>query len=224
MRDRLVYGEIAWRGTLDDKMREMVTLAVLTTTQGLNDFKPHVEAALNVGVTPVEIKETVYQCTPYVGFPKTEAALALVNEVFRDKKIPLPLASQATTTEANRFEEGLELQTGTFGDRIRNMHKSAPDNQKHLTVNYLSAFCFGDVYTRKGLDMKTRELLTFSIIAALGGAENQLRGHTQGNVNVGNTKENLIDAITVSMPYIGFPKTLNALAVVNEVIPENTDK
>ena len=61
------------------------------------------------------------------------------------------------------------------------------------------------------------ELITFTFIATLGGCENQLRGHTQGNLAVGNTKETLISAITLILPYIGFPRALNALAIVNEI-------
>ena len=67
----------------------------------------------------------------------------------------------------------------------------------------------------------TREILTFCIISSLGGCESQVKSHVQGNVNVGNTKENLIDALTCCLPYIGFPRTLNALGCVNAVIPEN---
>ncbi|MDD6286571.1 MAG: carboxymuconolactone decarboxylase family protein, partial [Methanobacteriaceae archaeon] len=62
-----------------------------------------------------------------------------------------------------------------------------------------------------------REIITFSIIASLRGCENQLRGHTGGNLSVGNTKEDLISAVTVLLPYNGFPRTLNALAIINEI-------
>lgn len=220
MRDRLVYGEIADHGTLNNKQRALITLVVLTSGQTLEDFKTHVDAALRVGATPVEIKEAMYQCAPYIGFPKTEAALQMVNEAFRARNIPLPLESQSTVTEATRYAEGLKVQKAIFGDAIDKMHRTAPANQLPIVRNYLSAFCFGDVYTRKGLDLKTRELLTFSIITALGGCDSQVRAHVQGNAAVGNTKENLIDALTQSLPYIGFPRTLNALACVNAVIPE----
>ncbi|MEH7440067.1 carboxymuconolactone decarboxylase family protein [Neobacillus drentensis] len=100
------------------------------------------------------------------------------------------------------------------------MQESAPTNQK-LMQEYLSAFCFGDFYTRSGLDLKTRELLTLCIISALGGAEGQVKAHVQGNKNVGNDKETIITALTHRLPYIGFPRTLNALNCVNEIIPEN---
>lgn len=220
MRDRLIYGEIADHGTLNDKQRALITLVVLTSGQTLEDLKTHVDAALRVGVTPVEIKEAMYQCAPYIGFPKTEAALKIVNEAFRAKNIPLPVESQSTVTESSRYADGLRVQKSIFGDGIDKMHQTAPANQMPIVQNYLSAFCFGDVYTRKGLDLKTREILTFSIISALGGCDSQVRSHVQGNAAVGNFKENLIDALAQSLPYIGFPRTLNALACVNAVIPE----
>lgn len=220
MRDRLIYGEIAERGVLNGTQRALVTLVVLTAGQTLDDLKTHVDAALRVGATPVEIKEALYQCAPYIGFPKTAAALKLVNEVFAAHQIPLPVESQSTVTEASRYADGLKVQKSIFGAAIDKMHQATPANQLPIVQNYLSAFCFGDVYTRKGLDLKTRELLTFSIISALGGCDSQVRAHVQGNVAVGNSKDMLIDALAQSLPYIGFPRTLNALAAVNAVIPE----
>lgn len=71
--------------------------------------------------------------------------------------------------EDSRFDKGLATQVEIFGDVIEKMRKGAPANQKHIQ-DYLSSFCFGDFYTRGGLDLKTRELLTLCIISAVGGA------------------------------------------------------
>lgn len=220
MLNRFIFGEVFYHGNLSDKMRELITLVVLTASQTLEQLKAHIFAALNVGVNPVEIKEAVYQCAPYIGFPKTLNAITQVNEVFKTANIQLPVASQKQVTEDTRFDEGLKVQKSIFGDIIDQMHKNAPANQKHIQ-NYLSAFCFGDIYTRSGLDLKTRELLTLCILSALGGCENQVRSHVSGNLSVGNDKTTLIEAVTQCLPYIGFPRTLNALACINEVIPEN---
>jgi 4-carboxymuconolactone decarboxylase len=73
------------------------------------------------------------------------------------------------------------------------------------------------IYTRKGLDIKTRELLTFSMILSLGGCEPQLKGHIQGNLNVGNDKEVLLSAVTQLLPYVGYPRALNAIRCINEI-------
>ena len=224
MRDRLLYGEIMNHGTLNDRQRALITLVVLTSGQTLEDLKMHVDAALRVGTTPVEIKEAMYQCAPYIGFPKTEAALKIVNEAFRERNISLPVESQRTVTESSRYAEGLKVQKSIFGNAIDKMHQATPAGQLPIVQNYLSAFCFGDVYTRTGLDLQTRELLTFSIISALGGCESQVRSHVQGNAAVGNSKENLIDALAQALPYIGFPRTLNALGCVNAIMPERVEK
>ncbi|WHZ00931.1 carboxymuconolactone decarboxylase family protein [Neobacillus sp. YX16] len=107
---RFNFGEVFYQGNLDDKQRELITLVVLATNQTLPQLKAHVSAALNVGLIPVEIKEAVYQCAPYIGFPKTLNAINEVNEVFRSKNIPLPIESQKTVDEDNRFEKGLATQ------------------------------------------------------------------------------------------------------------------
>ncbi|MCU4166576.1 carboxymuconolactone decarboxylase family protein [Carboxylicivirga caseinilyticus] len=220
MLNRFIFGEVFYHGSLSDKLRELITLVVLTTNQTLDQLQAHVFGALNIGVSPVEIKEAIYQCTPYLGFPKTLNAINKANEVFKQAGISLPVESQKTVTEATRFDEGLKVQKEIFGEVIDKMHQGAPKNQKHIQ-NYLSAFCFGDVYTRGTLDLKTRELLTLCILSALGGCENQVKSHVMGNVKVGNTKDILLEAVTQCLPYMGFPRTLNALACINEMIPEN---
>ncbi len=220
MLNRFIFGEVFYHGELSDKIRELITLVVLTTNQTLEQLKAHVWAALNVGVSPVEIKEAIYQCAPYLGFPKTLNAIQQVNEAFKVANIPLLVKSQKQVTEENRFDEGLKVQKSIFGDVIDKMHENSPDNQKHIQ-NYLSAFCFGDIYTRRTLDLKTRELLTLCILSAMGGCENQVKSHVVGNLKVGNNKNTLLVAITQCLPYMGFPRTLNALSCVNEIIPEN---
>ncbi|MED4056562.1 carboxymuconolactone decarboxylase family protein [Niallia taxi] len=215
---RFIFGEVFFQGKLDDKMRELITIVVLTTNQTLPQLKAHVNAALNIGLTPVEIKEAVYQCAPYVGFPKTLNAINEVNEVFNAHNIALPIESQKTVDEDTRLSKGLAIQVEIFGDVITKMRENAPANQRHIQ-DYLSAFCFGDFYTRNGLDLKTRELLTLCIVSSLGGAEGQVKAHVQGNLNVGNEKETLITAITHCLPYMGFPRTLNTLTCINEMNP-----
>jgi 4-carboxymuconolactone decarboxylase len=213
---RFIFGEVFFQGSLTDHQRELITLVVLTTNQTLPQLRAHVDAALKVGLTPVEIKEAIYQCAPYIGFPKALNALVQANEVFVERNIALPLESQTRVNEDNRHEKGLELRVAIFGDQTYPRIQNTPENQKHIQ-DYLSGFCFGEIYSRGGLDIKTRELLTLCILCALGGCENQLKSHIQGNLNVGNDKDLLIEAITQCFPYMGFPRTLNALNCVNDI-------
>lgn len=214
--NNFVYGEVYNHGTLDPKLRELVTLVSLTASQGTDMIKPHVETALNIGVSPIEIKEALYQCSPYVGYPRVFAALEKANEVFKEKNISLPIESQSTVTESTRFDKGLETQVSMYGDAILTAHSNAAPNQKHIQ-NFLSANCFGDFYTRKGLDLKTRELLTFIMIISLGGAEPQAIAHANANIKMGNSKDMLIEAVTQCLPYIGYPRTLNAITIINNI-------
>ena len=214
--NNFLYGEVYNHGTLDPKLRELVTLVSLTASQGTDMIKDHVEIALNVGATPIEIKEALYQCSPYVGFPRVFAALEKANEVFKEKNISLPIESQSTVTEQTRFDKGLETQVSIFGDAIHAAHSNAAPNQKHIQ-NFLSANCFGDFYTRTGLDLKTRELLTFIMLISLGGAEPQATAHANANISMGNTKDMMLEAVTQCLPFIGYPRTLNAITIINNL-------
>ena len=119
---------------------------------------------------------------------------------------------------ANTDVKGLRIEF--FGDEIERMYETSPANQLHIQ-RALSGNCFGDYQTRTGLDVRTRELLTFSMLVSLGGCEPQVKGHIRGNVNVGNDKDVLLAVVTQLLPYIGYPRTLNAIACLNEAIPEN---
>ncbi|AFR70102.1 4-carboxymuconolactone decarboxylase [Brachyspira pilosicoli B2904] len=214
--NNFLYGEVYNHGTLDPKLRELVTLVSLTASQGTDMIKPHIETALNIGVSPIEIKEALYQCSPYVGYPRVFAALEKANEVFKEKNISLPIESQSTVTESTRFDKGLETQVSMYGDAILTAHSNAATNQKHIQ-NFLSANCFGDFYTRKGLDLKTRELLTFIMIISLGGAEPQAIAHANANIKMGSSKDMMLEAVTQCLPYIGYPRTLNAITIINNI-------
>mgnify|MGYP005753648797 FL=1 len=98
------------------------------------------------------------------------------------------------------------------------MHADVAENEKALMIRDLSGFCFGDFYTRSGLSIADRELVTFSAIAGLGGCEPQLKAHTAACAKEGLTRQNLIDALEIAVPFLGFPRTLNALAVVKDII------
>jgi 4-carboxymuconolactone decarboxylase len=217
--DNFAFDEVISYGNLDVKTRLMVILGSLIASQTLNEYKVMLEGALNVGLTPIEVKEIVYQSIPYVGISKVLDFIVATNEMLKSKGIKLPLESQSTTSPETRYEKGLEIQKSIFGEMIDKMYEESPANQIHIQ-KYLTANCFGDYYTRNGLDIKTRELLTFSIILSLGGCEPQLKGHIQGNLNVGNNKETLLSTVTQLLPYVGYPRTLNAISCLNELIPE----
>jgi 4-carboxymuconolactone decarboxylase len=216
--DNFAFDEVINHDTMETKTRVMLIMASTIGSQALTEYIMFVNAALNVGVTPIEIKEVLYQSVPYVGIAKVVDFIYATNEIFTERNISVPLASQSTTTPETRMEKGLAKQKEIFGDIIDNMYKNSTKDLLHIQ-KYLSANCFGDYITRNGLDVKTREMITLSFLISLGGTESQIKGHIVGNANVGNDRQTLINLITQLLPYVGYPRTLNAIQCLNEVLP-----
>ena len=147
---RFIFGEVSYAGSLDDRMRELITVTVLVVNQTLPQLKAHVGASLNVGCTPEEIREAVYQCAPFVGFPKTLNAIAAMNEVFSERGISLPLPDAATVTEEDRIEKGLALQEALYGTEIKDRYAWLPGEFAEAVPRWLTELCFSDFMTRNG--------------------------------------------------------------------------
>jgi 4-carboxymuconolactone decarboxylase len=220
---KYVYGDIARQAAITPVERQLVMLVMLTALQNHSLLPRMTEAALNAGATPLQVREALYHVAPYIGFAKVFKALEQVNTVFATRGIKLPLEVQGTTTDADRFEKGLAFQVGTYGERINKMRDATPDYQKHLQDD-LSAFCFGDTYTRGTLDLKVREMVTMAVIGAIGGADPQFRSHVAGTLDAGATKEEVIGVITAMNPWMGFPRTLNCLRIANDVFAAREKK
>ena len=195
---------------LDDVTRSIAILAALLGCQGIDAFERlALPQALDAGVSPVAVKEIVYQGVDYLGIGRVLPFLEAVNRVLTARGVALPLAGQATTTMADRLEKGAQTQADIFGPQMLEAWKSGHINR------WLAANCFGDYYTRTGLDLKQREMITFCFLAAQGGCEPQLTGHAKGNMNLGNDRDFLIRVVSQCLPYIGYPRSLNAIACVN---------
>src|SRR5271157_6193884 len=116
--DNWAFDEVIRQSKLDTKTRVMLILASTIASQALGEYKVMVGAALNVGLTPVEIKEILYQSVPYVGVAKVFDFLHATNEVLQNNGVSLPLKGQATTTPETRFDNGVSVQKAIFGDLI----------------------------------------------------------------------------------------------------------
>ena len=207
---KYIFGEVFTVGNLDMKTREMLTVTSLAVQQTLPQLKAHINAALNVGVTPLEVRESLYQCAPFIGFPKTLNAIGVMNEVFKERGIKTPLEMAGTTDEKSRYEKGAAIQKPLYGDEISKALEGLPESMGDDVSRFLTEFCFGDIYTRKGLDVKTRELLIISILVTTGDTET-LQSHIKGALKAGNSKETITAAIIQCLPYVGFPNTIAAL-------------
>jgi 4-carboxymuconolactone decarboxylase len=213
---RFIFGEVFFIGNLSDTTRELITITALATNQTLPQLRAHTNAALNIGVKPIEIREVIYSLAPFIGYPKVLNALDTVNSVFKGRGIKLPLENQATVADNERFNKGKEIQTPLYGEGMKQNMKDLPGEFADAVPRILTESCFGDFYTRNGLDIKTRELMIFCSLVSLGGADRQLGSHAVGNMKVGNDKETLLSALIQLYPYIGFPRIANAIYAIKD--------
>ena len=195
---------------LDETTRYLAILSVLLGVQGKEAFAYMLKKALDTNISPIMIKEVVYQSCDYLGFGKMLPFLEIVNEELSQRNISLPLPSQATTTLENRLEKGVEAQVQIFGEHMKEAWKKGHINR------WLGANCFGDYYTRTGLSLKQREMITFCFLMAQGGCEPQLIAHAKGNMNLGNDEHFLTKVVSQCLAYIGYPRSLNAINCIQK--------
>lgn len=195
---------------LDDITRHMAVIATLLGCQGLDEFKLELPRALDAGISPVMVKEVVYQAVDYLGIGRVRPFLNITNDILAERGVKLPLDGQATTTMDNRLEKGIQTQVEIFGDAMKEAWKNGHINR------WLAANCFGDYYTRNGLTLAQREMITFCFLAAQGGCEPQLTAHAGGNMNLGNDRDFLMKVVSQCLPYIGYPRSLNAITCINK--------
>ncbi|MGG7057854.1 carboxymuconolactone decarboxylase family protein [Clostridium nigeriense] len=213
--DNFAFDEVVNQDDLEDKTRFIAILATLLGCQGIDEFKAMLTAAYHFGVTLIEMKEIVYQGVAYLGIGRVFPFFNAVNEFCEKNDIALPLEGQSTTNLNNRLEKGIQAQVDIFGEHMREFYQSGPEESRHIN-KWLADNCFGDYYTRGGLDYKQREMITFCFLASQGGCEPQLTSHAAANIGIGNDKQFLIKIISQCLPYIGYPRSLNALRCVND--------
>lgn len=121
--------------------------------------------------------------------------------------------------EQTRFEAGweqLKRIDGTGGENvIRSLEKAAPD-----VGRFIIEFAFGEIYTRGELSLQEREMITIASLLTSGGCEPQLGIHINGALNVGIHPEKIIETFIQCIPYVGFPKVLNAITVAKKIFTD----
>ena len=215
--DNFTQNEVPAATPLVEKREvELIRLVSLVTQQSGALLQEEVATALAQGLSPEEILEAIYQCAPYTGFPRTVDAVEIARSVFKAKNVKVD-ENRGTVTAQSRLEAGADAQGTLFGETFRDMAKNGKDGMP--TINYfLASNCFGDYYTRKGLDLNTHELLTMAILVNLG-TEPQLKAHIGANLKI-RTAEYVEQAIYNCLPYCGYPRTLNALRLLKEAVAE----
>ncbi|MDF3833249.1 carboxymuconolactone decarboxylase family protein [Cupriavidus basilensis] len=216
------YGEVYPRRHLDLRQRQLATAGALAALgHARPQLKFHLGGALNVGCTPEELVELAIHMTVYAGFPAAINTAMVLKELFEERGIALVCDAGMTprNPDQTRYEqgwEGLKDIDGNAGERVISaLQDISPDLGR-----YIIEFAFGDVYSRSSMDLPSRELVTVAALTALGTAFAQLKVHMHGFLNVGGTKDQLIEIITHTAVYAGFPAAINGALAAKEVMAE----
>ena len=213
---KYIFGDIFSTGDLTIKEREMITVICLASIQCLPQLKAHLNGALNAGNTPLELREALYTCFNFLGFPRTLNALEVFNNIMKDRNISLPLENGKTIKDEERFNKGLEIQKPIFGDALDKMLENVPGDIGKKMAQFSTETYFGDTMTRKFLDNKTRELINVIILVALGNFQ-ILKPHLMSAIKLGNSKEKVAAAFLQCAPYLGIANAISAMLVLCEV-------
>jgi 4-carboxymuconolactone decarboxylase len=203
------------------RQRQIINVAALTTLGfAAPQLRFHIDGALNVGVSATEIVEVIMQMSVYAGFPAALNGLAVAKAAFADRPETGNLLQESTVqpeeTSQQRYERGMDAigrVNGASGEEVMgSLAHIAPE-----LGGFIAEFAFGDIWTRPGLEVKSRELATGASLTTQGTALAQLRIHLHGFLNVGGTREEAVETIIQLAGYAGFPAALNGIAAAREV-------
>lgn len=122
---------------------------------------------------------------------------------------------------SDRYERGEKLLRQIDGDKVADNLIARYENFAPDFTRYLVEFAFGEIYARDG-DLKHRELVAIASLATMGGCDSQMETHVHGAFNVGLTESEIVEAVMTLIPYIGFPKALNAMSIVKRVVDKRS--
>lgn len=188
---------------------------VSLVVQGSSKLLENTILELTDSLSPIQIKEAVFQCAPYIGYGKVLDSVEIINDCLEQKGVSLELEPGATVTTETRFDSGVDAQVALFGQQMRDiatLGDKMPRESKLLASN-----CFGDFYTRNGLSLETREMLTLAILVNLG-TEPQIKAHIGGNLHVGRSPQYIEEVMFGCLVYCGYPRLLNAKRCLQEVL------
>jgi 4-carboxymuconolactone decarboxylase len=212
----VVHGGVWGRPNLALDDRAICTLAVLSVLQRVAPLKPMVGTALGLGLSPRNIAEVFVQVGLYAGFVTTDTSLAVAREVFSARDLTLPPEPPRTDTDQMLDSKGREVMAQLHGERAQGGY-AAPGNAITGALYPMAIrYGYGELWSRPGLDRRQRMLCALAAFTAMG-LDSQLRKFAQSALNVGLSREQVIEAVIQTAPYSGFPRALNGLAILSEV-------
>lgn len=222
---RLV-AEWAFGGTwdrpgLEIKYRSIATISALTVLGREPQLKNHIRNGLAAGVSKEQIAEVILHVMPHGGAPTTLNALNIANEVFKDTPDvsfdPEPISIAQTEEERQNIASEVRLKVyGKKGPVPVIKHSEVYDMDYAMqTIGYI----FGVIWNRIALDLQSRIICTISALVVLG-REKQLPNHIRAAINLGLTREQVMELLYHLMFYGGWDASVTAMAIANDTLYE----
>lgn len=214
--------EIEMNDGLNLKQRSIITIASLTATGDLEELKVALNNGLEAELTVNEIKEILVHTYAYCGFPRSIRGLQTFMEVLEERKAKgindtIGIEASSITNNSSKYDRGKiileELTEKPQPNTLSGYSAFAP-----AMDTFLKEHLFADIFERDILTYAQRELVTISVISAIGDAEPMLKSHLSICLNVGITPNQLEEFVTVIKPGIGRKKTKSAKKIVSEVL------
>lgn len=212
------YGDVYARPGLAIQDRQVATIAALTALGNAEpQLKFHIGGGLNAGLTPQEVVEIIYVTTVFAGFPAGLNALSAARGVFETRGVrpEIPPAP----ADAERRSRGLAARESTSrgaGQRVLDsLSDLAPDMGR-----FILDFSYGDVISRPGLSPRRKEIAMVAACIARGTMRPQLKVHVKAGLNVGLTRQEMVEVAMQMAGYAGFPAALNGLSAMHEAFVE----
>ena len=212
-----LFGTIWRRPALTPVQREMITLSCLIVMNREVQLKRHLGNALNVGLTPEQVVELIIHDTWYGGAPAGIQALTICKEVFEEQGIDFTPTRIHDTGEDpdSLFQRGEELRRSYMGDT--SAARPNPPTQAERELGKITGeYYWGATWTRPGLDLPSRCICTMACLAALG-REGPLRSHIRGALNIGLTRDQIIEVFGHMTLYAGIPFARGAMDIANDI-------
>jgi 4-carboxymuconolactone decarboxylase len=215
------FGEMLARDGLDQKAKLFAIISMLAASGNrAAALRLHLAGALAHGVTREEIIEVLIQLSVYRGFPAALNAFAVAKDIFAagsptiGANVPPPAVVESRADRLERGRATLAKTSGSSGDAVvRSFDDVAPDLGRMIVEH-----SYGEVFSRSGIDMKSRELSACAALAAVGSATTEipLRVHINAALNVGATREEILETLVNLTPYSGYPATQQAVRIAAE--------
>jgi len=213
-----LYGSIWSRPGLDLKYRAMATLTVAAIQLATSQVRTHVRNALNVGITPEEIIEICMMIAFYGGIPAAYNALAVTREVFEERgmHVTLPETFDPSVTPDTLYERGIakhqELMPDVFG-----YHPMEPTQVEHDLDVLMQEYLWGAIWTRPGLDMKSRVVCALAARVVKGQFDLSVRRMIEGALRYGFSQTEIMEVGMQLVFYIGVLPARAFMHIANTV-------